>query len=78
MEKEKCTTKLNDMLLRNEDNEKKLKLSNQANDYLKKSLLDIEQEPIKIDKDNIISFILIGLVIIFLIGIIIKKMSSKN
>lgn len=78
VEKENCTTKLNDMLLRNEDNEKKLKLSNQANDYLKKSLLDIEQEPINIDKDNIISFILTGLVIIFLIGIIIKKMSSKN
>lgn len=77
-ENDKCSNDLTNMKLRNEDNEKKLKLSNQANEYLEKSLLNIEKDSISIDKNNIIPFILIGLVIILLALFVIKKMSSEN
>lgn len=75
---EKCSDDLNSMKLRNDDNEKKLKLSNQANDYLEQSLLNIKQEAIDIDKTSIIPFVLVGLIILLLVVIFVKKMSSKN
>lgn len=75
---EECNTRLIEMKLRNEDYEKKLKLSNQANEYLEKNILDINNEAIDIDKSDIIYFILMGLLLVLAAIFIIKKMSSKN
>lgn len=77
-ENKQCSMKLANMILRNEDNEKKLKLSNQANEYLEKTMLDIKNESINVEKKDIISFVLLGFLLVTLIIFIIKKMSTKN
>ena len=77
-EQEKCSNELTTIKLKNDDYEKKLKLSNQANDYLQKSMLNIKQNNLDAAKINIIPFILLGLAILLLIIIMIKKMSIKK
>lgn len=76
-EKDACMLNLDDMRLRNEDNEKKLKLSDQVNQYLENSLLDISKEN-RIENVSLVSFIIFGLLILILVIIIIKKKLRKN
>ena len=77
-ENQKCGDTLEQIKTQNDDYEKKLKLSNQANDYLEKSLLDIKQESINPNNLNVKHFVVTGLIIILLVIILIKIMSSKN
>lgn len=77
-ENKQCDDNLLQVKIQNDDYEKKLKLSNQANDYLKESILDIQQESIDENNLNIKSFVIAGLIIILAVSILIKIMSSKN
>ena len=76
-DKNACLLDLDNMKLKNDDNEKKLKLSNQANDYLQQSLLDIKKE-YKIEGFNLVPFIIFGILVFFLIIVTIKKKYRKN
>ena len=76
-ERNACLLDLDNMRLRNDDNEKKLKLSDQVNEYLEHSLLNISKEN-KIENFNLIPFIIFGLLVLILVIIIIKKKLRKN
>ena len=68
-EKDACLVKF-------DDNEKKLRLSDQANKYLENSLLDINKED-KIVDFKLTPFIMLGIIILLITIIIIKKI-RKN
>lgn len=74
-----CSLKLEEALNKFEDSDKKLKLSNQANEYLQKSLLQIDDKGvIKIEKNKLIGFIIFLILLLILLIIFLKKLSDKN
>lgn len=78
LEENKCKEELETIRLKNEDNEKKLKLTNQAYDYLKKSLLKIGENNFEWGFNwYLLLFFLLILIVILIINML-RKRKNKN
>lgn len=73
-----CEKELEKVTLKNDDNEKKLKLSNQAYDYLNSSLLKINNNGFEIGLSWYLWLLLLILLLLIIIIIICKKRKNKN
>lgn len=71
-----CELKLEEALLRVDDSNKKLKLSEQANKYLESNISQIDNKDS--NKRSILWLILILIILFILLLIFLKKMSDKN
>lgn len=78
-DKIKCEEKLGEVLLKVEDSDKKLKLSEEANKYLQKSLLKINNnDSFKVNGMNLFWFICFLTLLLILSIIFLKKLSNKK
>lgn len=73
-----CTQQLEEISLKNNDNEKKLKLSNQAYDYLKSSLLKIDNDEFNFGLSWYLWLFLLIILLIIIIILILKNKKDKN
>lgn len=73
-----CEKQLEEISLKNDDNEKKLKLSNQAYDYLKNSLLKIDNNEFQFGLSWYLWLLFLIILLIIIIILIIKKRKNKN
>ena len=77
-EESNCQEKLEEVTLKNDDNEKKLKLSNQAYDYLNSSLLKINNNGFSVGLSWYLWLLLLIIILIIIIIIILKRKKNKN
>lgn len=74
-----CKLKLEETLMKLDDSYKKLKLSEQANEYLEQNILKVDnEESLSIGKGNLLLLILALLILFILLIIFLKKLSAKN
>lgn len=73
VESNRCQEELEKAILQNNDNEKKLKLSNQAYDYLNSSLLKIDKTNFELGFEWYLWLLLLIILLIIFIIIILKK-----
>lgn len=79
LENNNCKQKLEEALIKVDDSNKKLKLSEQANKYLEANMLKIgNEESFSIDKKSLFWLIIILILLFVLMIIFAKKMSDKN
>lgn len=77
-EESNCQEKLEEVTLKSDDNEKKLKLSNQAYDYLNSSLLKINNNGFSVGLSWYLWLLLLIIILIIIIIIILKRKKNKN
>ncbi len=73
-----CKEELEKVTLKNDDNEKKLKLSNQAYDYLNSSLLKINNNSFELGLSWYLWLLFLILLLLIIIVMILKKRKTKN
>lgn len=73
-----CKEELEKVILKNDDNEKKLKLTNQAYDYLNSSLLKIGNRDFELGLSWYLWLLFLILLLLIIIIIILKKRKNKN
>lgn len=79
LEKDNCEVKLEEALIRVDDSNKKLRLSEQANKYLESHLLSINNSgSLSIKNSDLFWLVLIFLILFILLVIFFKKLSNKN
>lgn len=74
----KCKEELKEITLKNNDNEKKLKLSNQAYDYLSSSLLKINDNNFSFGLNWYFWLLILIILLLILLALILKKRKNKN
>lgn len=73
-----CKEELENVTLKNDDNEKKLKLSNQAYDYLNSSLLKVNNNGFELELSWYLWLLFLILLLLIIIVMILKKRKTKN
>lgn len=73
-----CKEELEKVTLKNDDNEKKLKLSNQAYDYLNSSLLKVNNNGFELELSWYLWLLFLILLLLIIIVMILKKRKTKN
>lgn len=77
-ESNSCKEELEKVILKNDDNEKKLKLSNQAYDYLNTSLLKVNNNGFELGLSWYLWLLFLILLLLIIIVMILKKRKTKN
>ena len=77
-ESNSCKEELEKVILKNDDNEKKLKLSNQAYDYLNTSLLKVNNNGFELGLSWYLWLLFLILLLLIIIVMILKKRKNKN
>ena len=78
IEENSCKKELEKVTLKNDDNEKKLKLSNQAYDYLNSSLLKVNNNGFELELSWYLWLLFLILLLLIIIVMILKKRKTKN
>ena len=78
IEENSCKKELEKVTLKNDDNEKKLKLSNQAYDYLNSSLLKVNNNSFELGLSWYLWLLFLILLLLIILIMILRKRKNKN